>query len=373
MARIRFLPLFALAAALVAGAAVSAERFDYRLPPGIAPPAEPAFNPTNAAKVELGRRLFYDGQLARDGLRSCASCHAQARAFTDPFPFSWGVTGEHTARQTPSLANVGFFSVLTWANPDVHLLEEQASGPMFGTQPIEMGMLGQESELIERVKNNPVYPPLFAAAFPENPAVTIPAMTRAIAAFERTLVSLNSPYDRAQRGEAGALSESAKRGQALFFSDRLKCGECHGGPFFTDAAGPPPAGGPFHNTGLYNVDNQGAYPASNTGIHRITAKAADMGRFKTPTLRNIAVTAPYMHDGSLESLEAVIDHYAAGGGRRSISQANAGDGRSSPLKDPRLTGFSISPAEKADLIAFLNALTDEKFLTDPRLSDPWTN
>lgn len=363
------LAFVAAAATVLAGAlAVAAPSSDSSWPSTAVRPSDPTTNATTAAKVELGRRLFYDGRLARDGLRSCAACHVQANAFTDPSPFSWGVTGQHTTRQTPSLANVGFATVLTWANPQVHSLEDQVSGPMFGADPIEMGMEGRRGELIDRLTEEPVYRDLFAKAFPGE-AISIPSVAKALAAFERTLVSVDAPYDRYKRGEASAISESAKRGEALFYGERLKCGACHSGPFFTDAATAEPF--PFHNTGLYNVDDQGAYPANNTGIHRITGAPADMGRFKTPSLRNIAVTAPYMHDGSLKSLDAVIDAYAAGGLMLPAGQANAGDGRASPLKDSRITAFTLTADERRDLIAFLNALTDERFLTAPELADPW--
>lgn len=350
-----------------------ASAYDWKIPAWAPAPLEPEINPTTEAKVQLGRRLFYDGRLASDGMRSCASCHAQERAFTDTFPFSWGVTGERTARQTPSLANVGYASVLTWANPNMHLLEEQAAGPMFGTQPIEMGMLGQESELITRLSTEPLYRDLFAKAFPESGgAPSLPAVTKALSAFQRTLISVRSPYDRYKReGDANAISEAAKRGEALFFGPKLKCGQCHSGVHFTDATRGEGAARPFHNTGLYNVDGKGAYPPSNIGIAKVTRQAGDMGRFKTPSLRNIAVTAPYMHDGSLTTLEAVLDHYAAGGRTLVSGQANAGVGRDSPLKSPFMTGFDLSAQEKADVIAFLQSLTDETFLTDPRHSDPW--
>jgi cytochrome c peroxidase len=159
----------------------------------------------------------------------------------------------------------------------------------------------------------------------------------------------------------------------LFFSERLECFHCHGGFNFSDAvdhARLPEPERAFHNTGLYNVDGNGAYPPGDRGLLALTGNPADMGRFKAPTLRNIAVTAPYMHDGSIATLEEVIDHYAEGG-RTIASGPDAGVGSASPLKDPFVSGFVLSDRERADLVAFLESLTDESFLTDPRFSDPF--
>lgn len=354
--------------------ATGAPAYQWKLPPWIQPPPEPAANPTTAPKVELGRRLFYDGRLAADSLRSCASCHQQERGFSDGAPFSWGVTGELTARNTMALANVGYAPSLTWSNPMMIDLSIQARSPLFGQHPVEMGMAGKEEALIAAVSDVPVYRELFSKAFPEDGGkVTVNRITAALAAFERTLVSATSPYDAYRfGGDPDAISESAKRGEALFFGDRLKCHACHGGPRFSGDAsdnGAPRVN--FENNGLYNIDGIGAYPASNVGAIANTARPEDMGRFKVPSLRNIAVTAPYMHDGSIKTLDAVVDHYAAGGRLIEGGAANAGDGRASPLKSPLVSGFALSAEERKDLIAFLNALTDEAFLKDPRFSNPW--
>jgi cytochrome c peroxidase len=159
----------------------------------------------------------------------------------------------------------------------------------------------------------------------------------------------------------------------LFRSDRLKCTQCHSGTLFTKFVtfvGAPVGEPEFINNGLYNLGGTGAYPTPNTGLIRHTGRPEDMGKFKVPTLRNIALTFPYMHDGSLGSLNEVIDHYAAGG-RAIATGANAGDGSHNPFKDPRVAGFSLSSAERADLLAFLQSLTDSAFITNPRLSNPW--
>lgn len=348
--------------------------YDWDLPPWVKPPPEPANNPTTKAKVELGRRLFYDGRLAADSMRSCASCHQQERSFSDASPFSWGVTGELTARNTMALANVGYAPSLTWANPYLDSLELQARTPLFGTHPVEMGMEGRHDLLVATLSTDPVYHDLFPKSFPEDGSrITVKSITAALGAFERTLVSARSPYDEYRFGGfADAISESAKRGEALFLGPRLKCHSCHGGPRFNgdvSAEGEPVLN--FRNNGLYNVDGRGGYPADNLGMAALTARQEDTGRFKVPSLRNIAVTAPYMHDGSLPTLAAVLDHYAAGGRLIPPGESNAGDGRKSPLKSPLITGFTLTAQERDDVLTFLHSLTDDHFLNDGRFADPW--
>jgi cytochrome c peroxidase len=261
-----------------------------------------------------------------------------------------------------SLANLLYTSRLTWAYPHVDRLEHQALMPMFGEDPVEMGLSGHESEVLEKLRGDARYQKLFSKAFPNDPnAYTMQHLTHALACFERTLISGNSAYDRYLGGDESALSSSAKRGMELFFSERLECFHCHGGFNFSDSvshAGTAAAEVAYHNTGLYNIDGHGAYPYDNTGLQAITGKPQDMGRFKAPTLRNIAVTAPYMHDGSIATLDEVIDHYAAGG--------RAGG----PLKSEFVPGFVISPQEKSAVIAFLKSLTDEDFLINPAFADP---
>ena len=344
----------------------------WNLPKGFPEPRVPQDNPMSSAKAELGRRLFYDKILSENRTQACASCHQQQRAFTDGHEHALGSTGQPHSRNSMSLTNVAYASRLTWASSLLDRLEDQALLPMFGDAPIELG-LPDEATIVTRLQQDPRYTKLFAQAFPhDRQPISVKNLTRAIAAFERTLISGDSPYDRYTRGDTGALSDSAKRGMTLFFSERLECFHCHGGFNFADSvdhAKLPEPERAFHNTGLYNVDGKGAYPASDRGLYKLTAKPADMGRFKAPTLRNVAVTAPYMHDGSIATLDEVIDHYAAGG--RSIhSGPNAGDGSNSPLKDKFLVGFILSQSERADLIAFLESLTDETFLHDPRFADP---
>lgn len=349
--------------------------YDYGLPPWAPAPLEPRGNPTTPAKVELGRHLFYDRRLSRDGSMACASCHEQMLAFTDGRKTSTGVSGQHTPRNAMSIANAGYAPVLTWSNPLMHSLEQQAMTPLVGQEPVELGLAGMDDEIARRLAADPVYPELFRAAFPEvQGQISLGTIARALAAFQRTVVSVDAPYDRYRfGGELRAISDAAIRGEALFFSERLECHHCHSGLHLADTVlhernrlGEIA----FHNTGLYNLDGRGAYPAENTGIAEITGRAADMGRFRAPSLRNVAVTAPYMHDGSIATLEEVLDHYAAGG-RTIASGPHAGVGSANPFKSAFLSGFTLTSDERADLIAFLRSLTDQSLLTNPRYADPW--
>lgn len=332
-------------------------------------PVVPLDNPMSDAKIALGRRLFYDKRLSADGSMSCASCHKQSRAFTDGQPTHLGVTGVPGIRNAMTLANVAYFSSYTWANPSLSSLERQMEIPLFSDHPIEMGMMGHDDKLVAELTADQRYKDAFESAFPDDAkAVTVRNITRAIAAFERVLLSFNSPYDRYKHGENRAISPSAKRGEALFFGEKLECYHCHGGTNFTDnntqvGQAIPEVG--FHNTGLYNEDGLGSYKKWDHGLRDVTGKEDDEGAFRTPTLRNVAVTAPYMHDGSIKTLEDVIrKHYAIKG------QAAASKNGASPLRSEFIEGFSINDQEVKDLVAFLRALTDQDFLQNPAFSDP---
>lgn len=344
----------------------------FALPDGFPVPRPPATMPT-AELAELGRHLFYDTRLSGNGTQACASCHVQARAFSDGLVTPTGSTGEVLRRNAMGLTNVVYNPTQTWANPELATLELQALVPMFGHDPIELGMAGHEDAILGRLREDAGYVQRFAAAFPgASPSITIDHVVLAIAAFERRLISGNAPVDKARRGEV-PLSESAARGQELFFTERLECHHCHGGFNFTIAADHAGLASPpysFFNTGLYNVGGTGDYPATDQGLHEVTLKPSDRGRFRPPTLRNIAVTAPYMHDGSMATLEEVVRFYERGG-RLIETGPNAGDGRFNPYKSPFVPGFELTDQERADLIAFLEALTDEDFLVDPSLSDPF--
>lgn len=350
------------------------DAFRWPMPAWMPPPPVPDDITMTPELVDLGRHLFYDARLSVDGQTACASCHQQELAFSDGRTVGVGAHGTVGHRNSPSLANVGYMPTLTWANPHFTTLEFQALVPLFGTEPVEMGMAGQEEALFARLAADPWYAKSFPAAFPDRPTPDLYTITRALGAFQRTLLSLNSPYDRATYyGEADAMSDAARRGQALFFDHRMECYHCHTGALFSDSlqtARSPFPENAFHNTGLYNIGGTGAYPAGGLGLYEFTGTAADMGRFRTPSLRNVAVTAPYMHDGSIATLEEVIRHYAAGG--RTIPDGpHAGVGHENPYRDSLIVGFEISNTEIADLTAFLESLTDQDFLTDPAFADPW--
>lgn len=348
--------------------------YAWNLPPGFPVPVVPADNPMSEAKVELGRHLFYDTRLSVNGTQSCASCHEQARAFTDGRPRSIGATGQAHPRGSMSLVNVAYAAALTWGNPTIARLEDQALAPMYGEQPIELG-LSLSDAWVEPLKGDATYTRLFAAAFPgAADPFTRDRIVKAIASFERSIISGRSPYDRYHfdRDES-AVSESAKRGEVLFFSRPMSCFSCHGGFNFSGAivtAGRSRQEPEFHNTGLYNLAGPLSYPEPNVGIFEVTRDPADVGKFKAPTLRNIAVTAPYMHDGSIDTLEDALAHYAAGG-RTVVGGPLRGVGRDNPNKSATVRGFTLTDGQRADLTAFLRTLTDDDVLRDRRLTNPW--
>jgi cytochrome c peroxidase len=338
--------LFVLMAASGGG-----EVYRWDLPKGFPPPPVPATNPMSAAKVRLGRYLFYDTRLSINGSQSCASCHQQKLAFTDGRPVGVGATGEPHSRSAMSLVNVAYSAVLTWSNPNMRSLEDQALIPLFGEHPIELGMHGREQDLLARIRGVAFYRELFPQAFPgARDAFTVANITRALACFERTIISARSAYDRYHTGgEPDAVSDAVKRGEAVFFTDyEGSCFRCHGGFNFSDTGS-----AQFHNTGLYNP-----YPAPNLGIFEHTRRPEDAGKFKAPSLRNIALTAPYMHDGSIATLEEVVEHYAAGGRAKN------------PRRDPRMSTIRLTAQNKSDLLAFLRSLTDDEVTRDPRFSKP---
>jgi len=252
-----------IVAAGLACAAAAAAGYDWRLPRGVAPPPVPAGNPMSAAKVELGRRLFYDADLSVDGTLSCASCHAQHRAFTEGNATHPGVKGAAGRRNVMGLANVAYLSPLTWADPAQTTLDAQVAVPVTGDHPVEMGMRGQEAELVRRLGADACYRAIFAAAFPETKGqITFASTANALGAFERTLLSWNSPYDRHLRGDRPGLSSTAKRGEALF--QAKGCSGCHSGPNFTD--------GRFHAIADPRGEDQGL--AEKTARRRTAAGSA---------------------------------------------------------------------------------------------------
>jgi cytochrome c peroxidase len=315
--------------------------FSTRVPRWFPVPKIPVDNPITEAKVDLGRSLFYDERLSGNGTYSCGSCHQQALAFTDGLAHAVGSTGQHHSRSTMSLVNVVYNASFGWGDRRSSL-EAQMEVPMYNEQPIEMGLKGRDAEVLARFTRSSRDVEQFRMAFPgEESPVTLTNIIRAIASFERVLISADSAFDQyLYRDDAAGMSPSAKRGVALFFSDRLRCSECHGsinlsGPTIFSGAMPSDPQAFFHDTGV----------------------SPRPEKFRAPTLRNIAVTAPYMHDGSMGTLKDVIQHYARGG-------------RPRPEKSNRVQGFAISPAETDDLIAFLQSLTDQGFLTNPAFSSP---
>ncbi len=348
--------------------------WSWALPPNFPTPRVPADNPMNEAKVELGRFLFYDRRLSGNGTQACASCHHQDKAFTDGRALAIGSTGEMHPRSAQGLANVAYNTTLTWANPSLLSLEAQAQVPLFGERPVEMGVNDSNvAEVLARIQNDPAYPGRFAAAFPGTAApISWGNITRAIAAFQRTLISGNSRYDQFLQGKA-TLTPSEQRGLTLFNSEKAECFHCHGGFNFNDQvvhASTQVIDTPFHNTGLYNIGGTGAFPLGNQGLFEFTDKPADRGKFRAQSLRNVGVTAPYMHDGSITTLEEVLDFYAAGG-RNITSGPHAGDGRLNPNKSELISRIDLTAQEKADLVAFLKTLTDHDFLTNPKFANPF--
>jgi cytochrome c peroxidase len=367
--------------ALIAGIAAivllrSEQSYQWDLPEPIPIPVVPADNPMTRVKVELGRWLFYDLRLSVNGTMSCGNCHFQRVAFTDARGRAIGATGELHPRGSMSLVNTAYSSRLTWANHLLDRLEVQALTPMFGENPVEMGMAGREKDIVSLIRVDPRYQELFPKAFPsdEDP-FSVLNVVRAIASFVRSIVSFDSPYDHYLRGDKAAMTDSQVRGLELFFSERTECFHCHGGFNFTDSSTHSATtieSVGFHNNGLYNIGADGGYPEGNTGLHDLTGRPRDMGRFKAPTLRNIAMTAPYMHDGSIGSLEEVLDHYQQGG-RLIADGPHAGDGSRNPYKSVFVRQFELSDSEREDLLAFLRALTDESVLMNPAFSNPFSD
>jgi cytochrome c peroxidase len=323
--------LGAAAAAVLAGAlCLGAGAGDWRAPDAQPVPKD---NPTTAAKVELGRRLFYEADLSIDGTMACATCHEQRHGFSDGNRTHPGVHGDPGKRNVMGLANVALFGSLTWGDPQQVGLERQVFVPLMGDDPIEMGMAGQDEAITRRLSGDPCYPRQFLAAFPEDKGeISSYTVAKAISAFERTLISFDAPYDRYRRGDASAISDQARRGEARFAA--LGCAGCHAGAAFTDATGGDIRAS-FHDLKLGGPDK---------GLGQVTDEAADMGRFRTASLRNVALTAPYFHDGSAPTLADAI--------RRHPGAAGLGD------------------ADLAELTAFLGALTDQAFVTDKRFSLP---
>lgn len=314
-----------------------AEEVDYTKVPAHFPAIPfPANNPYNAAKVELGRYLFYEKLLSRDTNLSCAHCLKQEYAFADCTPISQGADLEPEPRNTMSLVNAAYRTKLKWDGGS-SAIEANAYRSIF----LAAIFAADTNEVNKRLQNHPKYPAMFKKAFGENTVPGCFLAGQAIATFARTIVSGNSRYDKYYLGDETALTQTEKDGMALFFG-KANCSQCHTGIFFTDLN--------FHNTGL-------STHYFDRGRYKVTGNFNDWGKFITPTLRNIEKTAPYYHDGSLATLEQLVEHYNSGG--------KAFYTKSELIKPLNLTDY-----EKKALIAFLKSLTDEELLTSTKYSKP---
>lgn len=299
---------------------------EIRPPLGLPPFTFPANNPYSAAKAELGRYLYFDPRLSADDTVSCASCHDPKFAFTDGAATSTGIRKQHGNRSAPTILNHAYALAQFW-DGRAPTLEEQAKGPM--ANPIEMG--NTHDAIVTRLKTVGGYGPFFAKAF-GSAEITIDRVAMAIACFERTVLSGNAPYDRYKAGDKKAMTPAQVHGMSVFF-DKAKCDRCHEGPNFTLNM--------YANLGI-GTDK----PDPDEGRYSVTHNPRDRGAFKTPTLREIEHTAPYMHDGSLKTLEEVIEFYDKGG---------------TPNKnlDEQIKPLHLTAQEKSDLVSFLKALSGD--------------
>ncbi|MEM7280575.1 MAG: cytochrome c peroxidase [Pseudomonadota bacterium] len=305
---------------------VKQDAYQWDLPRGFPIPVVPRDNPMSERKVILGRKLFFDRRLSGNQTYSCASCHKPELAFTDGLRQAIGSTGEKHQFSALSLFNVAYNSSLGWVDANTRTLEDQVHIPLFNENPIELGISGKVGEILGRLRRDSDIVSDFAVAFPNHQQpVSITHIAKAIAAFERTLIAADSAYDRyVYYDDKTVMSESAKRGMGLFFSERLQCSVCHQGFNFSSSVsyqGNENTKPDFHNTGL-------------------------SGEFRAPTLRNIALTAPYMHDGRFADLLEVIEHYAKG--------ANSD---SNTIVSELMVGFELNPTQRNDLVEFLRSLT----------------
>jgi cytochrome c peroxidase len=297
-----------------------------REPLGLVPVVWPRDNPYTPEKADLGRLLYFDPRLSADGTVSCATCHNPKYAFTDGAAVSTGVRGQKGKRSAPTVINRAYSLAQFW-DGRAPTLEEQAKGPM--ANPIEMG--SNHDTIVDNLTKIQGYRVLFAKSFGTGD-ITIDHIAKAITTFERTVMSGNSPYDRYKAGQKSAMTPAQVHGMDIFFN-KAKCDACHEGVNFTSNM--------YANLGV-GADR----PEPDAGRYAVTNEPKDWGAFKTPTLREIARTAPYMHDGSLKTLEDVVEYYDRGG---------------TPNKnlDQRIKPLHLANQDKKDLVAFLNALSGQ--------------
>lgn len=290
-------------------------------------PEVPTDNQIIASRIALGEKLFYEKALSIDSSLSCSSCHLPQFAFTDGKQFSVGFHGMTGTRNAQGVVNLAWITEF-FRDGGSHTLEMQVQGPVEAENEMAFNM----SELVERLKNDEVYQQLAKEAYAREFDAWV--LTRALAAYQRSLVSSNSYYDKWLNGDAIAMTESQIRGKDLFFGNRTQCASCHSGFNFTDNS--------YRNIGLYKE-----YP--DTGRARITGKPEDSGKFRVPSLRNVELTAPYMHDGSMQTLEEVVRLYERGG------ELNRN-------RDELIRPIRLTTQEREDLVNFMRALTDTAFV-----------
>lgn len=317
------------------------------IPPNLPGAELPADNPMTLEGIALGRRLFYDPILSGDSSQSCSSCHAQSFGFSDNNKqFSTGIDGLEGNMNAMTIINP-FYDALFFWDGRAPSLEEQAGMPV--ENPIEMHETWENN--LVKLKNHPMYPVWFGQAFGDE-EITKDRAIKAIAQFEKTFLSANSKYDKFIRHEVGGdFTEQEFNGYVIFFSEKGDCFHCHSAGLLTDNL--------FHNNGLDSLLTE-----DNRGLYGTTDNPADWGKFKTPTLRNIEVSGPYMHDGRFASLEEVIDFYSEGPFHNPTVDPLI-------IKEPHSNGLNLTAQEKSDLLAFLKTLTDDDFLNNPELASPW--
>ncbi|OYU54633.1 MAG: di-heme enzyme [Chitinophagaceae bacterium BSSC1] len=317
-----------------------------------------------SVKIALGHWLFFDNRLSYNQQKSCASCHDPKFCFSDGYRTSAGTDGFNVKHNAPSLINIVFVDHLTWADSSIHNLAQQMRNPMFNEAPRELGIKGHETLVLDNLAADPYYQKAFKEAFPNEPSpIKIGNVINAITAYETILTSFNSKYDRYLKGNKKAMNPQELAGLKLYQSDRLQCATCHDHPTRYQRQELV-----YANTGLYNV--AGNYPLEDQGLFDITRNLEDRGKFRIPSLKNVMLTAPYTHNGSVQTISEMIDIYAAGG--RNISDGPfKGNGSQHPNKSHLIKGFQLSSLEKQQLMAFLNALTDTSNLHLEHWKDPF--
>jgi cytochrome c peroxidase len=322
------------------------------------------------SSIHLGRYLFFDRRLSINNTRSCGTCHNPAFAFTDGYKRSLGAFADLHQRNTQPLFNLSYLKYFTAADSTLHSPLQQMDNPLFNIHPIEMGVKGNEEIILKRIKEDPLYKQLFSKT---NSEITFENIKLAINDFIFSLKSNNSKYDRFLNGDTSALNISEKRGMQLFFSSELKCSSCHGGVNFSTPNITNEKGDTIYyfNTGLYNIGTMAAYPTYDQGLFELTKNKNDIGKFRVPTLRNLAFTSPFLHDGSSASLNEVINIYTNGG--REINEGiNKGNGKLSRYKHHLIKGFFISEIDKINLHNFLLSLSDSSFIQNKNYQNPFT-